>query len=121
MNYARLVIDAGVRMLRQGETIGAWGNISALDPDEGAVYITPSGMAYDTLCEEDIVILDRIGHVLRGKRRPSVETGMHLAIYNARPDCRAVVHTHPIYSTAFSSPSRSPAEIVTLSPSVTIA
>ena len=103
MNYARLVIDAGVRMLRQGETIGAWGNISALDPDRGEVFITPSGMAYDTIREEDIVVLDRDGHVLRGERRPSVETPMHLAIYRARPGCRAVIHTHPIYSTAFSA------------------
>ena len=103
MNYARLVIDAGMRMLRQGETIGAWGNISALDPDRGEIYITPSGMAYDTITEDDIVVLDRDGRVLRGDRRPSVETGMHLAIYRARPDCQAVVHTHPIYSTAFSA------------------
>ena len=103
MDHPAIVIDAGRRMLRQGETIGAWGNISVLDTDRGAVYITPSGMAYDTLKPEDIVVMDTEGYILRGERRPSVEAPLHLAVYRAGPDCRAIVHTHPIYSTAFSA------------------
>ena len=103
MNYPHIVIEAGLRMLREGVTIGAWGNISARDADTDTIYITPSGMAYDALTEEDIVALRPDGSVLRGARRPSVETPLHLAVYAARPDCGAVVHTHPIYSTAFSA------------------
>ena len=97
------VIEAGVRMLAEGVTIGAWGNISVFDRAEGEVLITPSGMAYDTLTEEDIVVLSPEGRVLRGERKPSVETKLHLAVYAARPDCSALVHTHPIWSTAFSA------------------
>ena len=97
------LIAAGIRMLREGVTIGAWGNISLRERETGIIYITPSGMAYDTLQPEDIVALTPEGDKVRGDRCPTVETPMHLAIYAARPDCGAVVHTHPIYSTAFSA------------------
>ena len=103
MDHAALIIEAGKRMLRQGETIGTWGNISSLDPEKGEVYITPSGMAYDALTAADIVVLTREGEIIRGDRRPSVETELHLSVYRARPECRAVIHTHPVYSTAFSA------------------
>ena len=103
MDLAVTIIEAGKRMLRQGETIGTWGNISALDPERGEVYITPSGMAYGTLTGADIVVLTREGEIIRGDRRPSVETELHLSVYRARPECRAVIHTHPVYSTAFSA------------------
>lgn len=103
MNYPELVITAGRRMLSEGVTIGAWGNISAFDRERGEVYITPSGMPYASLKEEDIVVLRPDGTRIRGERRPSVETGLHLAVYAAREDCAAIVHTHPIYSTAFSA------------------
>ena len=103
MNCAELVIRAGKRMLAEGITIGAWGNISARDPATGEICITPSGMPYDSLLPEDIVVFRPDGTLLRGNRRPSVETGLHLAVYAARKTCHAVVHTHPIYSTAFSA------------------
>lgn len=97
------VIEAGKRMLAEGVTIGAWGNISIYDRAAEEIFITPSGMAYDTLTEEDVVVLSPAGVVIRGERKPSVETKLHLAVYAARPDCCAVVHTHPIWSTAFSA------------------
>ena len=102
-NPKQAVIDAGRRMLAEGITIGAWGNISVFAPAEGRVYITPSGMAYDTLLPSDIVVLTPDGKRLEGERKPSIETGLHLAVYAARPDCRAIVHTHPVFSTAFSA------------------
>ena len=100
--WKRAVIAAGKRMLAEGVTIGAWGNISVRD-EAGRVCITPSGMAYGTLTEDDIVVLAPDGTRLEGERKPSIETGLHLAVYAARPDCRAIVHTHPVYSTAFSA------------------
>lgn len=103
MIYARQVIEAGRRMLREGVTIGAWGNISVRDPVSGEIYITPSGMAYDYLTEEDIVTLRPDGTTVRGERRPSVEAPLHLAVYAARPGIGAVIHTHPVWSTAFSA------------------
>ena len=103
MDPKQQVIDAGIRMLKNGITIGAWGNISLRDPESGLIYLTPSGMAYDTLVREDIVVLTPDGTIREGKRKPSVEKELHLSVYRARPEVNAVVHTHPIYSTAFSS------------------
>lgn len=102
MDIREKIIDTGCRMTAESLSVGTWGNISALD-DEGNVYITPSGMEYSKLVPEDIVKMDIVGHIIEGKRIPSVETPLHLAVYKARSDCRAIVHTHPVYSTAFSA------------------
>ena len=101
-NWRREVIDAGIRMLNEGITIGTWGNVTIRDPETDYVYLSPSGMPYRTLREEDIVVLRLDGSRVEGARKPTIETEMHLSIYRARPACNAVVHTHPTYSTAFS-------------------
>ncbi len=102
-NWKREVIDAGIRMLSEGITIGTWGNVTVRDPETGYVYLSPSGMPYRTLVEDDIVVVRLDGTRVEGERKPTIETEMHLAIYRARPECNAVIHTHPIYSTAFSA------------------
>ncbi len=102
-NWKREVIDAGIRMLSEGITIGTWGNVTVRDPETGYVYLSPSGMPYRTLVEDDIVVVRLDGTQVEGERKPTIETEMHLAIYRARPECNAVIHTHPIYSTAFSA------------------
>lgn len=102
-NWKREVIDAGIRMLSEGITIGTWGNVTVRDPETGYVYLSPSGMPYRTLAEDDIVVVRLDGSRVEGERKPTIETEMHLAIYRARPECNAVIHTHPIYSTAFSA------------------
>ena len=102
-NWKREVIDAGIRMLSEGITIGTWGNVTVRDPETGYVYLSPSGMPYKTLVEDDIVVVRLDGSRVEGERKPTIETEMHLAIYRARPECNAVIHTHPIYSTAFSA------------------
>jgi len=102
-NWKREVIDAGVRMLDEGITVGTWGNVTVRDPETGYIYLSPSGMPYRALEEDDIVVVRPDGSRVEGTRRPTTEAEMHLAIYRARPDCGAVIHTHPIYSTAFSA------------------
>lgn len=102
-NWKREVIDAGIRMLSEGITIGTWGNVTVRDPETGYVYLSPSGMPYKTLTEDDIVVVRPDGSRVEGTRKPTIETEMHLAIYRSRPECNAVIHTHPIYSTAFSA------------------
>ena len=102
-NWKREVIDGGIRMLSEGITIGTWGNVTVRDPETGYVYLSPSGMPYKTLVEDDIVVVRLDGSRVEGTRKPTIETEMHLAIYRARPACNAVIHTHPIYSTAFSA------------------
>jgi len=94
------VVKTGVRLLTSGLVTVTWGNVSARDPDTGYIAITPSGMDYDAIGPEDIVILDPSGNVIDGTRKPSSETPMHLYIYKHRPEAYAVVHTHSPYATA---------------------
>lgn len=101
MNFREIVRDAGIRMLHSGLTVETWGNISVRDPETGLVYLTPSAMSYDVLTNEDIVLMNPDGSVKEGKRKPTVEAGMHLGIYRARPDVNAVIHTHPVESSVF--------------------
>lgn len=101
MNYKRFLIDACLRMVKSGLTVETWGNISVRDPETGYIYLTPSGMAYETLVEDDIVVMDVEGNRIEGERKPTIEHAMHLGIMKNRPDINAVVHTHPVYSQVF--------------------
>lgn len=85
---------------------GTSGNLSVCDRAAGTVYITPSGLRYEAMAARDIVAVDLAsGAVLSAAQglRPSSELPMHLAIYRARPDVDAVVHTHSPYATAFAA------------------
>ena len=101
MNYKRFLIDACLRMVKSGLTVETWGNISVRDPETGYVYLTPSGMPYDTIVEDDIVVMDVDGNRIEGERKPTIEYAMHLGLMKNRPDINAVVHTHPVYSQVF--------------------
>jgi L-fuculose-phosphate aldolase len=100
-DYRQLIVDAGKAMIGQGLTIETWGNLSLRDPASGLIYITPSGMAYDTLTPEDVVVLHPDGSTAEGIREPSVEKLLHSMIYQHRPDVNAVLHTHPEHSLVF--------------------
>jgi len=78
------------------------GNISVRLPD-GNVAITPSGKLYADMQPEEIVIMDMNGKTIDGSHKPSSEKSLHLALYHSRPDIQAVIHTHSVYSIAFSS------------------
>ena len=95
-----LVIAAGRRLIHEGYTTHTWGNISVRGGD-GRIYITPSGMDYDLIGIEDIVVLDVCGNILEGIRKPSIEKDLHTEIYRRRPEVGAIVHTHPMESLAF--------------------
>jgi L-ribulose-5-phosphate 4-epimerase len=83
----------------------AWtsGNVSARDPESGLIAIKPSGIRYEDLLPEHIVILDLDGNVIEGHLKPSSDTASHLYIYRHRPDVGGVVHTHSPYATAFAA------------------
>jgi len=107
--FKKLISDTGRELYQQNLTIGTWGNMSVLDPESGLVYIKPSGMDYNEINLEDIIVVDKKGKIIEGCRKPSIELPMHLSIYNARKDVGAIVHYHPIYSsvlavTGFSLP-----------------
>lgn len=88
------------RMYREHLVHGTSGNVSMRVAPE-LLAIKPSGIPYDELTPEDIVVVDLGGRVVAGSRRPSSEAPMHRAIYQRRPDVNGVVHTHSIYATAF--------------------
>ena len=96
--FKKLIVDTGRELYKQNLTIGTWGNISVLDPETDLVYIKPSGMDYNEITLEDIIVVDKKGKTIEGFRKPSIEMPMHLSIYNARKDVGAIVHYHPIYS-----------------------
>ncbi len=79
------------------------GNVSIRDPETGYVAIKPSGVMFEDLTAEDMVVLDLDGKIIEGKRKPSSDTASHLYIYRARPDVFGVVHTHSNYATAFAA------------------
>jgi len=94
------VVEKGIEIIAQNLTVGTWGNISSRVPGENCIAITPTGMNYDTLVPEDIVVVDLIGNIVSGNRKPSIEVPLHLSIYKAREDVQAIVHTHSAYATA---------------------
>jgi L-ribulose-5-phosphate 4-epimerase len=79
------------------------GNVSIRDKETGLVAIKPSGVMYEDLTAEDMVVLDVDGHLIEGTKKPSSDTASHLYIYRARPDVFGVVHTHSPYATAFAA------------------
>ena len=101
MDYRADLVAAGKRMLQKGLTVETWGNLSLRDPGSGLVYLTPSAMPYDTITEEDVVVMDLDGKTVEGRRKPTVESGLHLSVYRARPGVNAIIHTNPIYSLVF--------------------
>ncbi|HVF99150.1 MAG TPA: L-ribulose-5-phosphate 4-epimerase [Chloroflexia bacterium] len=86
----------------------AWtgGNVSARDPDSGLVVIKPSGVRYEHMRPEHMVVLDLEGRKVEGELKPSSDTASHLYIYRHRPDVGGVVHTHSPYATAFAANGR---------------
>ena len=82
------------------------GNISARDPASGLVVIKPSGIRYEDLQPEHLVVVDLEGNTVEGNLKPSSDTASHLYIYRHRPDVNGVVHTHSPYATAFAAVNR---------------
>jgi L-fuculose-phosphate aldolase len=94
------IVEAAREMLRLGLVSGTSGNVSARDGDN--VIITPARLAYVEMTEDDLVALDPDGGYAEDGREPSSERRVHLAIYAARQDAGAIVHTHSVHATAWS-------------------
>ena len=77
------------------------GNVSARDPQTNLVVIKPSGIAYEDLQPEDMIVVNMEGEIIEGTYKPSVDTETHLYVYRNRPDVHGVVHTHSPYATSF--------------------
>lgn len=101
------VIEYAHRMTEKGLIAGTWGNISVRIPDTDMIAITPSGRDYMTLVPSDIAIVNMKGEWVDGNYKPSSELPLHLAVYRARQDVGALIHTHSIYASACAAARRS--------------
>lgn len=100
------VCEANLELKRNNLIIYSWGNVSGIDRDKGIVAIKPSGVSYDTLCPDDIVLLDLEGTVVEGKLRPSSDTPTHLELYRNYPNIGGVCHTHSLHATIWAQACR---------------
>ena len=89
-------------MVERGYLFGTVGNLSARADGTDLVVITPTSLPYDTMTEEDLVVVNLNGEIVSGKHQPSIECSMHLGGYRARLELRALVHTHSKYATTVS-------------------
>ena len=95
------VLEANLMLPKYGLITFTWGNVSAIDREHGLVVIKPSGVPYDGMTAEDMVVVDLEGKVVEGKWKPSSDTPTHLVLYKAFPECGGVVHTHSRWATSF--------------------
>lgn len=100
------VFDANRELVRRGLVVHQFGNASAIDRDTGLVVIKPSGIPYDELEAETLVVTDLDGRVVEGPFRPSSDLPTHLALYKAFPGVGAVVHTHSRFATIWAQAGR---------------
>ena len=100
------VCEANLLLPKHNLVTFTWGNVSGIDRKRGLVVIKPSGLSYDVMTPEDMVVLDLNGSVVEGKWKPSSDTPTHLALYNAFPDCGGIVHTHFRWATTFAQAGR---------------
>jgi L-fuculose-phosphate aldolase len=91
------------QMITTGLVRGTSGNISTREPGAAQALVTPSGVDYDTMTPDAVVLVDLQGSPVHPGFKPSVDTPIHVAIYRARPDVGAVIHTHSPYAAAFST------------------
>ena len=101
------VYKANMLLPKYGLVTFTWGNVSAIDRESGLFVIKPSGVDYDVMKPEDMVVMDLEGNRVEGKYKPSSDTPSHLEIYKAFPNVGGVVHTHSSYATSWAQSGRS--------------
>lgn len=101
------VYEANMELPKRGLITYTWGNVSGIDCESGYFVIKPSGVDYDKLSPEDMVVVDLEGNVVEGKYKPSSDTPTHLELYKKYPEIGGVVHTHSPNATAWAQAGRS--------------
>jgi L-ribulose-5-phosphate 4-epimerase len=100
------VLAANLALPRYGLVTLTWGNVSGIDRGHGLVVIKPSGVAYEHMTAEDLVVVDLDGNVVDGDRRPSTDTPTHLALYRAFEEIGGIVHTHSTWASVWAQAQR---------------
>ena len=100
------VLEANLALPRHGLVTFTWGNVSGIDRERGLVAIKPSGVSYEKMRADDIVVLDLEGARVEGSLRPSSDTPTHLALYRRYADIGGIVHTHSTHASAWAQAQR---------------
>ena len=100
------VYEANMALVKHDLIVFTWGNVSGIDRERGLFVIKPSGVEYDKLTPEDMVVVDLNGNVVEGRYKPSSDTPTHLELYKAFPTLGGVTHTHSLYATSFAQAGR---------------
>ena len=104
----KIVCEANLELPKYGLITFTWGNVSGIDREKGLVVIKPSGVSYDGMKPEDMVVVDLDGNVVEGKYKPSSDTPTHVALYKAFPALGGIVHTHSRWATTLFFSARAP-------------
>lgn len=101
------VLKANLDLVKNKLVLFTWGNVSEIDREKGLVVIKPSGVDYDGMTADDMVVVDLNGKVVEGNLRPSSDTPTHLEFYKAFPNVGGVTHTHSTFATSWAQAGRS--------------
>lgn len=105
-NLKKEVFEANMALPKYGLVTFTWGNVSGIDRESGLVVIKPSGVEYDSMNVEDMVVVDLNGNVVEGHFKPSSDTATHIELYKAFKDIGGIVHTHSRWATTFAQSGR---------------
>jgi L-ribulose-5-phosphate 4-epimerase len=100
------VLEANLLLPKYGLVTFTWGNVSGIDRESGLVVIKPSGVEYDGMTVDDMVVVDLDGNRVEGRWKPSSDTATHVELYKAFPKIGGVVHTHSSYATSWAQSGR---------------
>lgn len=100
------VYEANMLLPKHGLVTFTWGNVSGMDADSGLFVIKPSGVDYEVMTPDDMVVMDLDGNKIEGDYNPSSDTPTHLELYKAFPEIGGIVHTHSSYATSFAQAGR---------------
>jgi len=102
-NLKKEVYKAHINLWKNRLVMWTSGNVSARDPKTNLIVIKPSGMSYDKLSPDNLVVVDLNGNIIEGNLKPSVDMATHLYIYKHMPDVMSVIHTHSTHASAFAA------------------
>lgn len=102
----REVYEANMELPKYGLVTFTWGNVSAVDRESGLFVIKPSGVPYEELCPQDMVVMNLLGEKVEGRYQPSSDTPTHLELYRAFPEIGGIVHTHSSWATSWAQAGR---------------
>lgn len=101
------VFEANLELPKYGLVTYTWGNVSGIDRESGYFVIKPSGVAYENMTSEDMVVMDLYGNKIEGKYKPSSDTPTHIELYKKYPEIGGIVHTHSTWATSWAQACRS--------------